>query len=260
MEQRETVKKITAGLFINSVDLVLFAASLGLNLYTASFKAKSPVKVLIDSYKLTKYFQDKLLSRSCAYAKQKGYLKKTRESLEITKLGLEKITKELPKYKKKRNWNGRLKLITYDISEKQRKKRRALAWWLKSSEAIHLQKSVWVSVYDLSDKLKKAKKEFLFKDQGMILLSELKKGKGIDEQSIKELVNDWYKLDRLNLKYSNFISWVKMMDKIQTIDKFILRAKYLSILKDDPQLPQETLPKDWLGDKAYQEYQNNLNI
>ncbi|MBU1085470.1 MAG: PaaX family transcriptional regulator C-terminal domain-containing protein [Candidatus Beckwithbacteria bacterium] len=260
MKQREVVKEISAGLIVTGVDFVLFTASLGLNLYTASFKPKNPIEVLIDSFKLTGYFQNKLLKSSCAYAKQKGYLKKVKQELKITKSGLKRLDSLLPVYQKKRKWNGRLNLITYDISEKHRHKREILAKWLKSQNAIMLQKSVWVSVFDLSKNLNKYKNQFLLKDQGVILTSELKKGEGVNERTISELIEDWYQLSALNLRYDNFISWVKMEKRFGIQDKMILQMRYLSILKDDPQLPFGILPKNWKGDQAYKLYKNKLDV
>ncbi|PIP88426.1 hypothetical protein COW80_00365 [Candidatus Beckwithbacteria bacterium CG22_combo_CG10-13_8_21_14_all_01_47_9] len=42
-------------------------------------------------------------------------------------------------------------------------------------------------------------------------------------------------------------------------EKFIIKMRYLKILKDDPQLPRQLLPKNWQGDVVYN-YINQLSI
>ena len=117
-ETKKEIEIISGGIITTAVDLILFAASLGLNLYVASFKGKNPLKVLQDSFKLTEKLKQRLLVSSSYYAKSKGLLVRQAHSLVLTQKGHDYIKQLLPQYQKNRRWPGRFYLITYDINEK----------------------------------------------------------------------------------------------------------------------------------------------
>lgn len=249
---RDLVKKLSAGLFTNSVDMLLFAVSLGLNLYVSSYKGKDPITILEKSFKLTHLFQEKLLQACTTYAKSKQYLEKINGELRLTAEGKKRLEKQLPKYQSRRLWDGRLYLIVYDIKESRRKKRYLLNRWLKQHKAMMLQKSVWVSVKNLEFDLRQENQ--IFSNEGMILVSSLKSGEGINGKPVKELVEQWYGLRELNKRYDVWLHIAKDYRQMELQKRFILKMKYLKILEDDPQLPFTLLSDDWLGDRAYQMY------
>ena len=51
-------------------------------------------------------------------------------------------------------------------------------------------------------------------------------------------------MERINNRYKNLIRESKKIDAKELV------FKYLDILRDDPQLPQELLPNDWNGKEA----------
>ncbi|KKS80675.1 MAG: hypothetical protein UV54_C0001G0025 [Candidatus Beckwithbacteria bacterium GW2011_GWA2_43_10] len=258
MKKKNIAKEISAGMFVTGIDLVLFAASLGLNLYTAGFKAKDPIKVLEDSFKLTNWFQEKLLRSCSAYAKSKGYLQRVKEELQLTNKGRDRLVKQLPKYQPRRPWDDRLHLITYDIKETKRQKRHQLMRWLIRKKAVMLQKSVWISVMDMETELRR--ENLIYQDEGIIICSAVKSGEGINGRPVKELVRQWYRLEELNRRYDHWIGLSKSKKTWAERDKFILKMRYLKILADDPQLPFKLLPGDWLGDEANKLYEQKVNI
>ena len=71
-----------------------------------------------------------------------------------------------------------------------------------------------------------------------------------------DLVNRVYKLDQLNQRYSEFIFWVRK----GRLDKKQIAFKFLSILADDPQLPFDILPYNWLGNKAYKLFKKHVSV
>ncbi len=249
---RDLVKKLSAGLFTNSVDMLLFAVSLGLNLYASGSKGKDPITILEKSFKLTKIFQEKLLQSCTAYAKSRKYLERIDGELRLTREGKKRLKKQLPEYQSQRPWDNRLYLIVYDIKESQREKRYLLNRWLKEHKAVMLQKSVWVTVKNLEPDLRRENQ--IFSDEGMILVSSLKSGEGINGKPVKQLVEQWYHLEELNKRYDAWLGVVKANRKMDFKKTFILKMKYLKILEDDPQLPFSLLPDNWLGDKVYQVY------
>ena len=189
----------------------------------------------------------KTLKESFSYLKRKGLIRSLKEPI-ITSAGIQRLNEKIPKYKKKRIWDKAIYLVTYDIPEEKKKFRNQLRNLLKSIGAAPLQVSVWLTPYNPSKILKKFTKTSGF--SGEIIVSCMGKDGFIGEESIKQLVNRIYKLEKINDRYREFIHQHTRLihNKSKTI------VYYLSILKDDPQLPFELLPEDWMGGKAHQLY------
>ena len=175
------------------------------------------------------------------------------KSVILTKNGRQYLKTKMPFYKQYRPWHGRLYLITYDISEKQRAVRDNLRQFLKDQGAKLIQQSVWISAYDLTNKITRNK---LVGDNGVVLVSSLKQGVGVGREKIDRLIQKLYRLDKLNDSYNNFIKIVVRQKELSNEGRVMLKMMFLSILKDDPQLPRALLPANWQGDKAYKLYTN----
>jgi len=63
----------------------------------------------------------------------------------------------------------------------------------------------------------------------------------------------------VNRRYDNLLLLFKEKKFLTKEEKFIIKMRYLKILKDDPQLPRQLLPKNWQGDVVYN-YINQLSI
>lgn len=167
----------------------------------------------------------------------------------ITEYGKKRITETIPTYKSKRPWDKRIYLITYDIPEVVNAKRDKLRNFLKRINACLLQESTWVMVYNLRQLIADFVKEN--KIPGTIIVSDIGKDGGIGEENITDLLVRLFSLEKLNERYEDFIQ----KSKKRELPERNLIFQYLSILKDDPQLPFEILPKGWLGNKAFLVYQ-----
>ena len=109
-----------------------------------------------------------------------------------------------------------------------------------------IQESVWLTPYDPNDILREFTKERKLK--GSIIVSDLGKDGSIGEEDIKDLVRRIYKLNEINKEYKEFLEKFAGTQTIPLQTPFA----YWKILKNDPQLPFELLPGDWLGERAYQ--------
>jgi DNA-binding transcriptional regulator PaaX len=92
-------------------------------------------------------------------------------------------------------------------------------------------------------------KDFLTDHQlgGWVVVSDIGKDGNIGQMAIRDLVGQVYKLGEINKRYREFLEKTKK----EKPDPLSLSFSYLSILKDDPQLPFSFLPKNWLGEMAY---------
>lgn len=164
---------------------------------------------------------------------------------EITQLGRKRLHQSYPHYLLIRPWDKKIYLITYDIPEKVHTKRDMLRSFLKQLKCKYFQESIWVTVYNPRELIN----EFIKENNipGTIIVSDVGNDGGIGEITIEELIIQLYDLKKLNERYKEFIE--KVNNEIKNSPYLLF--EYLSILKDDPQLPFELLPKWWLGDKAY---------
>lgn len=165
---------------------------------------------------------------------------------EITKKGKERLKARVPFYDEKRVWDGKIYLVTYDVVEERKSDREVLREHLKKIGCGMLQKSVWLTVYDPSDVLR----EFI-KSRGLtgsVLVSRLGKDGGVGQKGVGELVAEVYDLEELNDRYRKYLNQYSGKKKFS---KSAAIFDFLSILRDDPQLPFKLLPDDWAGAHAY---------
>lgn len=109
----------------------------------------------------------------------------------ITDSGRKKLALELEKKKldlsKKRRWNGRWRVIVFDVPERRRKTRDRLRILMRQLGFVHLQDSVWVFPYDCE--------EFI-----ALLKAELKIGSAVLYMVVEEIENDKHLRDHFGLK------------------------------------------------------------
>ncbi len=143
-------------------------------------------------------------------------------------------------------------LVTYDIPETQADERSALRDFIRKIGASHLQDSVWLTPYNPIDTLR----SFIADHHlaGTIIVSDLGRDGAIGEEDLKSLVVRLWRLDLLNDRYDEWLSEAK---RTKRLDGW-MTISYLSILKDDPQLPFPLLPSWWKGDDAYSLIAPNL--
>lgn len=164
---------------------------------------------------------------------------------QITAFGKSFLSKKIPTYHQHRPWDGKLYLVVYDIPEKNHRKRDLLRLFLKKIKCKRFQESVWITPYNPRQLINRFIQEKEI--QGAIVVSDIGKDGGIGETTLPDFLNNLYELNKLNQRYLKFIEHALEENVLFQNIYF----EYLSILKDDPQLPFELLPKSWQGDKAY---------
>lgn len=168
---------------------------------------------------------------------------------EITAIGRKLLSERIPTYLSHRTWDKKIYLITYDIAEKHHRKRDLFRFFLKKIHSRKFQESVWITPYNPRQLINEYVSEREI--EGTIIVSDVGKDGGIGETTVQDLLWELYELEKLNNRYNEWIEKVK--NKSATYQ--YLMYEYLSILKDDPQLPFELLPQNWLGDKAYKTHE-----
>ena len=232
----EIILKITDGLFCTLTDLVLW------NLFY--FAELSPTRNATNLGK-AKIFADKNFEKFNSFTikkvlyniKKNGWIK---EDLTLTKQGAERLNNFIPIYSKKGKWDKNWHLVSYDIPEMKRKYRDILRNNLKQLGFGEMHASLWISPFDFSEDVEKIV-DYYHLSHFVILAVSNKIGK--EESRI--FAEKIWRLKEINKKYKFIIKKSKNNNPKNLI------FEYLSIFKKDPQLPDEFLPEDWVGDEAY---------
>jgi len=200
-----------------------------------------------------------VFKRALQRLRRKGFIETVKEEAyfkpRITKQGLKKLQEILPTYNKKRPWDKRIYLVTYDVPEERKQERDLLREMLKRIGCAYLQHSVWLTPYNPKGILETFVEEHDL--HGSLIVSDTGTDGAVGDRSLKELIREVYHLDELNDRYKSFLYEFSKTKKRASADK--VASRYLSILKDDPQLPFELLPIDWRGDEAFELYEERCS-
>ncbi|EKD67475.1 MAG: hypothetical protein ACD_48C00385G0002 [uncultured bacterium] len=176
--------------------------------------------------------------------------KYSRTDLAITTLGWERISQLVPVYHEKRPWDGHLYLISYDIPTSKNTSRDMLRTYIKKSGGALLQDSLWINPYNPTKLIDTYVSERSI--SGTVLISKIGKDGAIGDETLSTLLARVYNLDALSQRYNEFID----MYSKKSCHPFEGIQTYLSILRDDPQLPFPLLPKQFPDKTAYTLFQN----
>lgn len=248
-ELSKAVKKVSRGVLSKAVDLSLVTLFYGIEVSSGGYsKVGLAGDRAVDDLEFINY---DTIKNSLGYLKRKGFIQAAKEGVylpKITKEGRKRLKAVLPSYDSKRVWDGRVYLVNYDLPRQNNIQRNLLREYLKKIGCGSLQYSLWITPYNP----KKLIVEFVEKhnlEGNLILVSSLGRDGTVGDTDLKELMDNVYNLSDLNSRYLDFTESVKEK-KIKSKDQLIFA--FISILKDDPQIPFELLPVDWEGEMAYE--------
>ena len=248
---RETVEDISFGLLSTTINLALGLISFSATAFTPG-AAHGAVWQAVEQSSNDTGISKQSLKYAFWKAKNLGLLRRKRARSryfwELTDEGTRRLESKLPKYQKERPWDGKLYLITYDIPEKKRYHRNKLRDYLISIGARQFQQSIYLILWDPTEVLRHFIQSRDLK--GLVIVSDTGTDGAIGDVDLDTLIWNVFRLEDLNERYESFL---KQTEQLQQ-EKSSLAFHYLSVLKDDPQLPFQLLGPTWLGDKAYRRY------
>lgn len=260
-ELRRLVHRVSWGVIDTLAFLLLSQLAFGVAMVTTVGPKSSATAARVRRHadqiedSLMASFDPQQLRSAWGYLKRKGLITAMRGKLyeaSVTARGRTMIKDFLPTYQKKRPWDHRIYLITYDVEEEDRRTRQELFSFLKSIRCAPLQKSTFLSVYNPRALIREWVSTH--RPMGDLLVSDLGPDGALGDRPLEELVSEAYDLPRLNAEYDAFLRDHSASDR----SELDLRTKsffhFTSILTSDPQLPFELLPHDWLGEEAYERY------
>lgn len=265
IELKRLASRVSWGFVETLSGLLLYQFALGVSLATTTGgKRSGTVSQALEetdqlSDQLFTTFDPSQIKSAFYHLKRKGLIKtikSKRYEAKITKRGLNQLEQELPQYQEERPWDKRVYLINYDIEEEDSNTRKNLYQFLHEIKCAPLQRSTFLSVYNPRGLLKLWRKDHI--PLGDILVSDLGPDGALGERPLEDLVADAYQLTKINIQYAGFLKEFSYSPKNQPAQLLQAFFSFNAILKQDPQLPFELLPNDWLGDRAYQRYRKIL--
>lgn len=177
-------------------------------------------------------------------------IKKGEPYWRLTGKGKRRLIRDFPLLKfRDRPWDGKWRTVIFDIEEKSRDERRYLREKLRELGFGMLQRSVYISPFDVAEDLREYFAEQKLGERVYVL--EAKRLFAEDEGALAEKV---WSLEKINDEYEKLLDrWERGRNLKGEAKKNLFReikSRYLEILASDPFLPEELLPRDWVGDKV----------
>ena len=182
--------------------------------------------------------------------------------MRITSEGRKTIQRDFPMLSfQKRSWDGKWRIVMFDIEEIKKLARDQLRRKLKELGFGMLQKSVFISPHDILKDFFEFSENVGIKDYLYFLETE-----NLIVGDRTEFANRIWKLDVLNERYKNIVDEIEKIknkyiisknDRVKTLyiqndsrmrkDVAGIRNNWLNIVIYDPFLPKPLLPKPWYG-------------
>lgn len=180
----------------------------------------------------------------------------------ITTKGFGKMQRLFPLTKfVQKKWDGKWRVAIFDVEEKYRNKRNTIRTKLKELSFAMLQKSVWVSPYNIEKDLLSFLKENNL-EKGVLFLTTIK----ISVDDEKELIEKLWGLSDLSEEYYELIEkWGEIRKNNRHNQNYLKEQaanweqKLFKLLIKDPHLPKNLLPEgEWYGETARHLYKKEI--
>ena len=200
------------------------------------------------------------LLKEIEFLRKHGYLRDIATNRKVylrpSVKGEKKINWEVSIKRREGKWDGKWYIVAFDIPEKYKQARENLRKKLYDLGFGLLQNSVFISPYNYFRELKILAEKNQIKPYLKFIVAE-----EIDDSL--ELIQASWNFEELNIKYMEFINKCERLEfkNLNFFKRMIifksLEKELANIFKEDPQLPKEVCPKNYLGEKA-REYLRRL--
>jgi len=186
--------------------------------------------------------------------------------LELTETGRARLpTLCRPRGLWKKKWQGIWYVLSYDVPEKQRAYRDALRGFLKRMRMGYLHRSVWVSPHDIRPEYADLAQAASVDEYAFLL--EAKTVLGRPARDIVESAWDWDSLyegqrwyrDVYSENLSRAVQNTFSSEELATLAREEISA-YLTVMENDPLLPVELWPSDYIGHKVYDLHKQLVHV
>ncbi len=165
--------------------------------------------------------------------------------LRVTAEGQRRLSGLLPRIRWGNAWDGHWYLVSFDIPERMASQRRHLRSVLHRLHFGKLHASLWIAPWDMLGDVQRAMGA-LCSDRHVIFGTAERVG----TSEARQLANSVWPLQVLNDRYRSIVDGIRSSRAGSTITPCEYAGAFLAVLRDDPQLPRELLPRPWYGAAA----------
>jgi phenylacetic acid degradation operon negative regulatory protein len=197
-----------------------------------------------------KSYRKESVDKAISGLAEEGFLEKNERGeirLTITGAGIKKRLYQ----ERQKKWDGKWRVVFFDIPEDRREIRDDLRSELKKLGFGRWQRSAWLTPFDITKELNS-----YLREQDLSGLVQIVVGERFGESSDRDFAAKVWPLDEINNRYQHLLSgWSAELKKESTAEErleatAVFQNQYFDILTDDPQLPEELLPTNWVGKQA----------
>jgi phenylacetic acid degradation operon negative regulatory protein len=156
--------------------------------------------------------------------------------------------------KKFDHWDGKWRVVLFDLPQDDRKYRLLLVEELLALGFAPLHRAAYISPYPVTKIVERMTNHWgIRQNLSFLTVAEL--------ENEKNLAKCW-NLDEINNKYKDYIKMTQRFQRharLWPIQAKWLEQSFADIYSTDPHLPKELLPKDWAGLDAYNTFKDIAN-
>ena len=239
---------------------------LGLFLWTLDILMNPNTQTLLESFESWDYRnrlrQDlKQLHRSrlieCQGVRNKSRWRLTGQGHQVANGGMDPVARW------SRKWDGRWRVLLFDLPEQQQPLRSNLWRWLRQQRFGYLQQSVWI-IPDAMNQMGIPLRRLKLTPESLTVIE----GMPMPPDSNHDLVIGAWDFDLIN---NNYKAAIKLMIAGRRFDRggkpvdmrrwlADERAAWMKAITHDPLLPAELLPENYLGRNAFRERQITFSL
>ncbi|MBM3283283.1 hypothetical protein FJY90_03425 [Candidatus Gottesmanbacteria bacterium] len=167
--------------------------------------------------------------------------------IRLSSQGKDKWTREFPLFTLSlKPWDGWWRMVGFDIPNILKGKRESLREKIERLGMGRLQESLYITPFDFGIDLR----EFI-ESHGLSSFVDVFEARHTFGQDPRDLAWRVWQLEKLEERYEGLLSSVMNKDTLIRKERFQLQVKFEEIILDDPLLPKELLPRNWVGYKVY---------
>jgi len=166
--------------------------------------------------------------------------------LRLTSQGNEKWIREFPLFHLAQGrWDGLWRIVSFDIPEQLKGRRESLREKIERIGMGRLQESLYITPFDFGTDLQEFVQAHGLTD--FVVVFEANHTFGEDSKALAWRV---WKLKELQERYTKLLEQYRELESADARKKHALQVNYEQVLLEDPLLPRELLPDDWVGWEA----------
>lgn len=257
-ETADRLLSLTGGFTMSAIDLAVLLVAFTGSWYAAGMSARPGQRgVLKRPFEWTAWiyrsWDRSKFRRALSRALGKNFIERIGDRYRLTKAGIRHLRDILPSYKRRGTWDGRLWVVTYDITAKRNTTRDRFRTFLKEIGCGMIQDSVWLSVKDPRPWLTQKISDLHLR--GSVIISCLGKDGSLGDEDVQELIMRVFGLRQLNRRYDR---WIRKMKQVHQKITVTHGFEFLAIIRDDPMIPTELLPSTWNGHRAQEMFERKI--